>query len=936
VLTVFYTNNDVDAFLSSGLIRENFDIEEDSTKVHHPREENAGAQYQAIHFTVRLSEGRIGLAEYARFKGLRCEIQIQTILNHAWSETSHDILYKSDVGGGYGEKAREAIARRFERIMNEYLIPAGYEIQKAQQEYERLRKGKELFDQDVVRVLDSAQNNNERHEILTALKDHAIPNYDDLPSAYEGLRPALLRAFQVARRTPITPIETLFGKYDGFKAESVVRLIVEIVDSLRYADPVGTLTLLMEIYKEETDDRIRTQIVNSVKHLAEFKIDVYNKVGVGLQMALLDHLGSMDHAALEGVQELVLAVWTEALQADITGVTWSADSMVLRTGALPESEAVRAVRDKAMASLFAAYDRSGSDVQRKAILIALDAATRTPLRGQYSNALLAMTKRDADRIVQFAIERIPGTSYEILQHLEHKFHLDYLQANQLADDPENRFACQPEARSLRASILKFRDAVNTNQDFIRYKILVGFESVYPGHWDDEGFDFHAADTYRRAEVARYLSEINEGTEAEWFRVIERCAQTQSNDLATFPLFGEFLSQLAAQKPEIAERLLGNASDNLRRFLAAFLNGLFLSGRRDLYERVLEVELRIGKRLSSIAFHIRLSNESQPGLSTTLLKRAIEEADRLAVVECLYIVVVNPEKVSDMDGYVRDAFVFLNEQHETRWTQEAWLFKGPARFYENLSTERVAQILENLSYLPKVDFRAEEILTLLAEGHREAIWDFFGARLDRKSANDDLVGPYEAIPFRFHSLQEPLSKDAALAIRKGMAWFADGDALFEFGGGRLISNAFPDCTPELALALTDLVKNGDANAASFALAILKNYHGEISTHSVLKEIVNRFHDDRAKMSQVRASFDSTGVVSGEFGFVEAWRRKKELLSEWLTDERDEVRKFAEKHIAELDLRIAADQRLAEAERAMYVRDFGSDADSEEPSSRDTSA
>jgi hypothetical protein len=46
------------------------------------------------------------------------------------------------------------------------------------------------------------------------------------------------------------------------------------------------------------------------------------------------------------------------------------------------------------------------------------------------------------------------------------------------------------------------------------------------------------------------------------------------------------------------------------------------------------------------------------------------------------------------------------------------------------------------------------------------------------------------------------------------------------------------------------------------------------------------------------------------------------------QRDEVRKFAEKHIAELDLRIAADQRLAEAEREMYVRDFAADADSQD--------
>ena len=199
VRLIFYTNNDVDRFLASPLIRENFEIEEDSTKIHHPTPENKGARYRAVHYTVRLCEDRIRLPEYARFAGLRCEIQVQTILNHAWSETSHDILYKDKLGDGYGGKAMEGIARRFERIMDKYLIPAGYEIQKAQQEYERVLQGKELFDKDIANLLDNAQNNNERYEILSGLKDYAIPNYDDLPAAYEGLKGPLLRAVKAAR-----------------------------------------------------------------------------------------------------------------------------------------------------------------------------------------------------------------------------------------------------------------------------------------------------------------------------------------------------------------------------------------------------------------------------------------------------------------------------------------------------------------------------------------------------------------------------------------------------------------------------------------------------------------------------------------------------------------------------------------------------------------
>ena len=126
----------------------------------------------------------------------------------------------------------------------------------------------------------------------------------------------------------------------------------------------------------------------------------------------------------------------------------------------------------------------------------------------------------------------------------------------------------------------------------------------------------------------------------------------------------------------------------------------------------------------------------------------------------------------------------------------------------------------------------------------------------------------------------------------------------------------------------MVKAGGDTEADFALAILRNYRGETSTYVVLKEIVSLFPDDDRKMTGVRVSLDSTGVVSGEFGLAEAWRAKKESLTEWLADERPVVREFAERHIAELNRMIASEQRRAEAEREMRNRSYDQDDDSDD--------
>jgi ppGpp synthetase/RelA/SpoT-type nucleotidyltranferase len=924
---IFYTNNDVNRFVQSSLIHDNFEVEPDSTKIHYPTPENQRAQYRAIHYTVRLREERLSLPEYARLAGLRCEIQIQTILEHAWAETSHDILYKKELSKaeGYGERAMKGIKGRFDRIMDEFLVPAGYEMQKAQAEYERLIKGKELFDSAIVILLDNAQNNNTRYEILSGLKDYAIPNYDDLPATYEGLKGPLLRAVKAARATEPVPIETTYGDMDGYKADAVTRLVLEIIDHLRYADVTGTLQLLIDIYQGEPDEDIRQQILNIVKKLSEYNIKIYNQVGPMLQMALVNYLTQMDDAEVDSIRPIALAVWTEAIQSDITDARWKADSVTLSTGALPTSDQLKEVRDKALKALFAAYDRSTLDVQKRAVLSALDAATRTPNQRQYSNQLLAITIKDATRIVEFLTERVKSTSYEILQHLEHQFLYDYRRAKELTEDTDNRFGCQTDAKVLMAAILKFRDIINTDDRFVRYKVLVGFESVYPNHWTDEEFEIERVDEYRRGEADRYINEIIPENENAWFDLMEHCAKTKSNDLATFPAFGDFIRKLAERKPEVADRIFTKACEDLRNFVPGFLNGLAKSSRADIYERILEGELESARSLTSISWHLRRADVTKPDFATRLLKRALATGDQGAVTDCLLLALEHygTEKIADADTFVRDALTFLNDRRDSRWVSQAWFLQKPTKFYEELSQERTAQLLENLGYLREVNYQAERILVRVADRQPEAVWDYFGTRLSQETADAESEDRFEAVPFQFHGLEKTLSKNPSLAINKGLSWFAHDRQLFQFRGGRLLSITFPSCTTEFAAALANLVKTGGDTEADFALAILQNYDGVTSAHVVLKEIVSRFPDDQHKLSEVRVSIDNTGVVRGEFGFAEALQARKEALTEWLTDSRPAIKAFAEKHITELDRMIVSERRRAESRREMRKRDYEED-------------
>jgi len=50
--------------------------------------------YRSYHFVCELGKKRVELPEFQAFKGLRFEVQVRTVLQHAWAEVEHDRNYK--------------------------------------------------------------------------------------------------------------------------------------------------------------------------------------------------------------------------------------------------------------------------------------------------------------------------------------------------------------------------------------------------------------------------------------------------------------------------------------------------------------------------------------------------------------------------------------------------------------------------------------------------------------------------------------------------------------------------------------------------------------------------------------------------------------------------------------------------------------------------
>jgi ppGpp synthetase/RelA/SpoT-type nucleotidyltranferase len=88
---ITYTLDDVEKV--SNIIESELDIRECTDKSKEFKANEFG--YSCKHYIVKLDVQRAALSEYAKYAGLCVEIQIPTVLQHAWAEIEHGLNYKS-------------------------------------------------------------------------------------------------------------------------------------------------------------------------------------------------------------------------------------------------------------------------------------------------------------------------------------------------------------------------------------------------------------------------------------------------------------------------------------------------------------------------------------------------------------------------------------------------------------------------------------------------------------------------------------------------------------------------------------------------------------------------------------------------------------------------------------------------------------------------
>lgn len=92
VRIILYLESDISKV--SEIIKSTFNIDEKNSMSNENRLSSDKIGYRSVHYVCDIGENRIGLKEYEYISGLNCEIQVRTMLQHAWAELTHDRNYK--------------------------------------------------------------------------------------------------------------------------------------------------------------------------------------------------------------------------------------------------------------------------------------------------------------------------------------------------------------------------------------------------------------------------------------------------------------------------------------------------------------------------------------------------------------------------------------------------------------------------------------------------------------------------------------------------------------------------------------------------------------------------------------------------------------------------------------------------------------------------
>ncbi len=724
----------------------------------------------------------------------------------------------------------------------------------------------------------------------------------------EDVVPEVISFINSLSNRPLTYSED-FDAFESFNStyRNVSTLIFRAIDillRLRYlSTPLIVETLLeLSLYP---DEKVRSRALDGIKSIATYDLSAFygsdqqNGIGGSPQRILLNVFNGLNDTDLVAHQEAILNAMQSLLSPTIEGRRWNSSSLTISHGSIPTIGGVPEIRRDAIQLLKRLYPLVQNTSQKLATITALNIGSQPVIGRRSEDEASAMISENTTDILAF-FESVIGTAgLQIIQKIESLTYWIFFHTND---------------ERVRASALMIEKSIAANEEYQIYKTLVGFEGIFEdweklrkhdGYWEE-------TDKFRRNRATEFAQSITPENYALWRDRILSYSKTESDDLATFPVFYHFLEVFATKQPTMALKLLSEDAERIAHVLIPLLRGLWVGPSRLALQLIMDKWINAGEHLYACTKLFLDCPTLDRELIGRILVRATDLKDRHTISMVMFVAVSNYHK--DDRTLIDDLFIpalkALTDLKSAQWIFDIWFRREIGELISKLSDSDIDLVLCNLSALHRIDYQAEEILTVIAQKRPAKVLSFLCQRLNVEHTEEAERQNYEAIPFALHKLNKPLEHSPATAVQMVRSKYDGNYGFFIYGGARLLMMIFPHFSAEFEAELLRLVDEGSNESLEFVLAVLRNYEGQPFIHDVCKAVIRKLPIDSEWRTEVYAALQSTGVVTGEYGFAEAYERKKMEVQDWLVDSDEKIRAFATWYVEGLDQMIVADRQRAD--------------------------
>lgn len=760
-------------------------------------------------------------------------------------------------------------------------------------------------------------------------------DYDDLNAALKVLAvlatrfsfrvlPMLTAFVRSAPHRELTwggePIVESHRKYRS--AAQLIREAIDVPQTIRYVHVDALMDFLLGIWQSEDKDNSNTA-GRALESLATFKLNLFYgdpPVGARPQQEVVDYFSKMGDEQLLAHTSIALTMLQRILSPTMEGHTWTYNAVNISRGGVPADGGVVEMRGAAIELLKRMFMLSPEVAHRELVLQTMGAATRRE-RPSSDARTSAMFEGNAIEVLHFMRDQVPVQEMQVVQSIEHDGYWNFYHA-----------ASAPIA----AAALEVRDAVGKLSEYQIYKDLIGFKGIH-GVWEDlKGSQtaWEDRDKQRREASEQYLDSIDAQSYDTWRTRILEFAKSRSDDLAMFPIFYDFLGSLARRMPSMALELLRDHEGRVQPFVIALLNGLWASDRVEDALALVRVWMADRTKLASIAKSLNVNEKPR----FDLMGEILDEADSVDDAEGAAAVIQSMGVAARQFGlgHAEAKAIFLKgmrmaaKRHDARWVNVIWFSKDIRIFVGSLDAAERAEVLASMAWVRKIGYEAEEVLAAIGEVDPEGVLGYLmdRVRFDRKNENrpeviDDEDTRFDAIPYNLNTLDKVLSALPGELLRAVRADFTPSEAgMFPYyGGARLIKAAFPDFNEAVQAELLAFIKTGDQTDIEFVMGVVRTFAGDVPILNICKEVIKVVPERSTAWGEVAAAIESTGVVSGEYGMLEAYQAKREQIAPWKDDEDPRVRVFAVWLTESLDQIIVSERQRADAGVALRKHRYG---------------